>query len=186
MVPEAVARGIPNPKHDSFAKRLRRARKAAGMSCAGLSRLAGLGQYTVAAIESGDRLSRLPATEKLARALGLSPGFLAYGMTSNAVDSTELGSAGLKERARQVREALGLSIRSVARAAVVIEGTIRSIERGGQPTLDTLEQLAVALGVSPAWLAFGEGPLSMPVRSKPQYASAPKAVGEKDAQASRC
>ncbi len=158
MIPKAVARGIPNPLHWKFPSRLRRARKAAGLSCAALSRRAGLGQYTVAAIEAGDRLPRLPAAEKLARALGLSPGLLCYGTGGGSTDDGPgRGASGLGARALQVREAQGLSARGVARAAELREGTVRAIERGGMPTLDTLEQLAVALGVPPSWLAFGEG-----------------------------
>lgn len=164
MIPKAVARGIPNPLHWKFPTRLRRARKAAGLSCAALSRRAGLGQYTVAAIEAGDRLPRLPAAEKLARALGLSPGLLCYGTGGGATDSSCRGASGLGARTLQVREAQGLSARGVARAAELREGTVRAIERGGMPTLDTLEQLAVALGVSPSWLGFGIEPMTLPAR----------------------
>jgi hypothetical protein len=41
-----------------------------------------------------------------------------------------------------------------------------AVERGTLCTLDTLEALAKALGVSPAWLAFGLGPMEAPTRRR--------------------
>lgn len=40
----------------------------------------------------------------------------------------------------------------------------RSRWRGTMPSIATLEDLARALGASPAWLAFGEGPMELPRR----------------------
>ncbi|HAN91880.1 MAG TPA: hypothetical protein DCQ33_07345 [Nitrospira sp.] len=46
----------------------------------------------------------------------------------------------------------------MATRAGLFERTIVRIEKlGGMPSLDTLEQVSVALGVSPASLVFGEG-----------------------------
>lgn len=170
-----VTRGVANPRYSTFPQRLRKARKAAGLSCAELSRRAGLGTYTVAAIEAGLRLPRLPAAAKLARALGMTPGELAYDLGGAVPERPELGAAALAQRVRQVREAHGLSARAVATAATITEGTIRAIEkRGGMPTIDTLEQLAIALGVSPSWLAFGQGEMVVLVRRRATSAAAPE------------
>jgi len=121
-------------------------------------------------VEAGHRIPRLPAVAALARALGLSAGWLAFGLESPP--GAEPDAAGLGKRARQVRDAQGLSARAVGRAAVLREGTVRAIEAGGMPTLDTLEQLAVLLGVSPAWLAYGLGPMEPPHRQSRPSASA--------------
>lgn len=155
-----MTRGVPNPRHWTFPQRLRRARKAAGLSCAALSRLAGIGTYVVASIESGHRIPRLPAVEKLGDALHLSAAYLAYGLDIpwEPREDEELRSAGLSERARAARDALGFTLRDVAGRMGTYASTVQAIERGTVPSLDTLEALAVALQVAPAWLAYGQGP----------------------------
>lgn len=62
--------------------------------------------------------------------------------------------------AGRLREAMGSrSVKSVAKAAGVQPFTLRQLregrKRGG--TVETLRAVAEALGVSPGWLAFGEG-----------------------------
>ncbi len=165
MISTGVARGIPNPLHQMFPQRLRKARKARGMHPTGLTLAAGLGGSMVALLEGGRSLPRLPTAECLARALGVSPGWLAYGL-GDAADPAEPGalSEGLAARAKAVRAALALSMREVARRAKLTEGAVRSAERGTMPSIKTAEALAGALGVSPAWLAFGEGPQELPGR----------------------
>lgn len=156
-----MPRGTPNPRHWALPARLRRARRAAGLSCLGLSRRAGLGNCTTLAVEAERRLPRLPVLAKLAAALRMSPGELAYGLPTPLEPGPDL--AGLARRLRDTRLRQGLTVQAVADAAQLLEGTIRAIEqRGSMPTLDTLEQIAVALDVSPAWLAFGQGPLLVP------------------------
>jgi transcriptional regulator with XRE-family HTH domain len=119
----------------------------------------------VALWEAGQGLPRLPSVEKLARALGVSPGWLAYGL-GEAAEPVELGvrCEGLAERAKTTRTQAALSMREVARRAGITEGAVRSTEKGRQPGIDTMEKLAGALGVSPAWLAFGIGPRELPRR----------------------
>lgn len=162
MVRTDVTRGVANPKHPTFRKRLRKARKAAGMHASALTVAARLGRGMVALWEAGQGWPRLPSIEKLARALGVSPAWLAYGL----VDATGTSDAGegLAERATVARAALGLSMREVARRAKLTEGAVRFMERGRLPAIDTLEQIAKALGVSPSWLAFGVGPVGPPRR----------------------
>ena len=44
---------------------------------------------------------------------------------------------------------------------------VRNTEAGRSlPTLRTIEQLAKALSVSPAWLAYGQGPIESPARRR--------------------
>lgn len=156
-----------------FPTRLRRARKDAGLSCAELSRRAGIGLYTVAAVEAGHRIPRLPAVERIGDALRVSPAALAFGVDVpwEARQGDGLRSAGLAERAKSTREAAGLSMWDVGRALASSASTVQAIERGGMPALDTLEALAKALQVSPAWLAFGEGPMET-VRARKTQRSA--------------
>lgn len=169
MVPKAVARGIPNPKHLNLPSNLRRARKAARLSCSELSRRAGIGTYTVAAIEAGHRIPRIPAVERLGDALHVSAAYLAYGLDVPWVprEGDAMRCAGLAQRAKSVREAAGMSLRDVGGRLATSASTVQAIERGGMPMIDTCESLAVALGVSPSWLAFGEGPMTLlPRRGK--------------------
>ena len=58
----------------------------------------------------------------------------------------------------RARNAAGLSLRALARAADLAPTTISNIEEGRSlPSVETAEKLAGALGVSPCWLAYGEG-----------------------------
>ena len=60
-------------------------------------------------------------------------------------------------RLREARKAAGLTLRELAeRAGIANYQTIDNIERGKQrASVDQIESLAHALGISPAWLAFG-------------------------------
>lgn len=104
--------------------------------------------------------------ERIADVLELSVGYLAFGQQEPWVPAEELRCKGLSARLIAARAARGLSLREVDRRAGTAAGTIRAIEAGGQPTLDTLESLAAALAVSPAWLAFGLGRRDLPKRRR--------------------
>lgn len=106
----------------------------------------------VARWELGEGLPRRDTLGRVAAALGVSPAWLAFGLGPEDGGGT---SDGLADRVRAARLALGLSRREIARRAALTEGVIRLVEGGSSPALDTLEALAKALGVSPAWLAFG-------------------------------
>lgn len=155
-----MTRGRPNPRHWTLPQRLRRERVARGLGCTGLSVAAGVGHASVSLIERGDRLPRLDTLERIANALCVSPAWLAFGLGEQvwSPGGAGLRCEGLAERARVARLALGLSVRATDRRAGSGEGVLKRIEQGGMPTPDTVEALAKALGVSPAWLAFGEGP----------------------------
>ena len=60
-------------------------------------------------------------------------------------------------RLREARKTAGLTLRELAeRAGITNYQTIDNIERARQrASVDQIESLARALGISPAWLAFG-------------------------------
>jgi transcriptional regulator with XRE-family HTH domain len=62
-------------------------------------------------------------------------------------------------RMREARIARGLSQEDLGRVAGVSGFTISKYERGvlKSPLADTLERVALALGVEPAWLLHGAG-----------------------------
>lgn len=65
--------------------------------------------------------------------------------------SPELG-----QRLSEARAAAGLSLSELARRSGVTRQAISNIEMGlADPTTETVQRLAYALSVSPAWLAFG-------------------------------
>lgn len=160
MVPtRSVTRGRKNPGYVALPERLRRARKAAGMPAAVLSRAAGISEGGASKVETGEWVPRLATVELLADALNISPAYLAFGIEVSweARAGKELRCAGFAERARSTREARGLSMREVGRRLDSAASTVQSIERGTMPAVDTAEELAKALGVSPSWLAYGIG-----------------------------
>lgn len=141
-----------------------------------------MGAYAVNAMENTGRLPRLAAAEALAKALKVSPGWLAYGLGEPEAQPAIVGAVGLADRLRSLRTVRGLSCGALATKAGLFERTIVHIERiGGMPSLDTLEQIAVALGVSPAWLAFGEGDQAVARRARggsaEQLANGPDGTG---------
>lgn len=94
---------------------------------------------------------------RLASVLGVAPGWLAFGQG----EQTLLRSSEAPEfaaRLQAVRAMHALSRATLATAAGVLEGSVQRIEEGrGEANVETVERLAIALGVSAAWLAFGEG-----------------------------
>lgn len=69
------------------------------------------------------------------------------------MDCEQLGA-----RLSQARQEAGLSVRGLAAKCGVSSSTIGYIEQGRQyPTVETLERIARALGVSACWLAYGIG-----------------------------
>lgn len=163
MLPGRVVRGRPNPLHHKFPERLKRARRAAGLTSMALSMAAGMGRGREALLESADRVPRLNTVERLAAALKVSPAFLAYGSAApfDASEDGEQLSAGIAKRARAARELRGLSLREAGRRMKSYASAVQAIERGTMPSIDTAEALAGALRVSPAWLAYGIGPMEL-------------------------
>lgn len=174
VLPTVVVRGRKNPLYVGLAVRLKRARKAARLSFDRIAEAAGLTDgNTVRNLESKvDHLPRLDTVEKIAHALELSPGFLAYGIDGQASPAEQPGAASVGDRLRVTRLARELSVRALAERSCTSHTAIGKLERGGtMPTVATVEALAVALSVSPAWLAYGTGPQSLPSRRRPVHAS---------------
>lgn len=166
VLPGHVVRGRANPLHWKFPARLRKMRKAKGLSASALGLAAGLSKNSAILLDRAEKCPRVNTAEKLARVLGVSPAWLAFGLGEAAASGEQgpLRCEGLAARAMEARNARRLSVRETDRMAGNAEGVVKSIEHGGMPALDTLEALAKALGVSPAWLAFGEGQQEMPMR----------------------
>lgn len=61
-------------------------------------------------------------------------------------------------RLSEARLKAGLSGNALAKAAGLNHTTVQDIEKGRRyPAVDTVERLSLVLGVSPSWLAYGEG-----------------------------
>ena len=110
-------------------------------------------------MEEGSRIPRLPMLEQLAEALQLSPAWLAFGLRQERESFEGLRCASLSSRIKEVRALRSLTLREVGRRAASSAAAVRAVEAGSMPTLDTVEELAQALGVSESWLAFGIGPM---------------------------
>lgn len=78
-------------------------------------------------------------------------------MTSKAPSDVPL-SSGLGRRFRLAREKKELTLRALATLSGCQYSTIVAVELSNRmPQITTVEILARALGVSPGWLAFGDG-----------------------------
>ena len=160
-----MVRGSPNPKHLDVPARLRTARTRAKSTRMALAERAGVSDATVRQIEAGTRMPTVGTLAKLAEALGLSAAWLTYG----AGEPSATGPAsceGMGERLRQAMADRALSRTALARLAERSPPTLTAIENGGQAGVDTVEALAKALRVSPAWLAFGVEPRELPPRRR--------------------
>lgn len=168
MLPTAVVRGRKNPLYLLFATRLRRARTAQRLSASALSQAAGMSRGSVAFLEAGERLPRLSSVERLARVLNVSPGWLAFGLDNAAepLQNENAHCAGLSRRVLDTQAALGLGNKDLGRRAELSPPEIRALQSGTMPTIDRAERLAAALAVSPAWLAFGLGPIKLHSRKR--------------------
>jgi hypothetical protein len=100
--------------------------------------------------------------------LHVSPAWLAFGMELSwePRQGSKLRCEGLAARAHEARTARGLTPQALGQRSGSSGNEIRAIESGTMPTLDTVEQLAKALGVSPAWLAYGQGLMAAPTRRR--------------------
>lgn len=158
MLPGAVVRGRQNPLHFGLGDRLRRTRRAAGLRQSELSALADVSPGGLRFMEREGRVPRIDIAERLAVALGVPAGWLAFAAELPFAPGESPGCEGVGRRLAALRAAQGLSTRALAAAAGIASGTVVYIENGQvMPTLDTAERLARSLGVPPWWLAFGEG-----------------------------
>lgn len=172
----AVVRGRRNPLYLGLPARLKRARE--NLSFDSVATSAGLfdGSTVFLLERKKGHVPRLDTVERVAYALRLSPAFLAYGIESDASQPTDgLRCEGVASRLRETRTARGLTMRALAQAASLTHTAVRSTETGASmPSIATVEAFAVALGVSPAWLAYGLGPIELPSRRRRAVAATPE------------
>ena len=163
-----MVRGRRNPLYFGLPGRLKKARE--NLSFNSVATAAGLSDgNTIFQLErKPGHVPRLDTVERVADGLGLSPAFLAYGIESDGSQPTEgLRCEGVASRLRQTRAARGLTMRALARAAGLTDTAVRSTETGtSMPSIATVEAFAIALGVSPGWLAYGLGPMELPGRRR--------------------
>ena len=176
---QGLPRGQKNPLCVRIPERFTAIRQRTGMSARRISLDAGLSNSVAAAVERGAKSAPLSTIERLAAALGVSPGWLAYGYEGSEPfreryprpifepadptpdDKHRVFRAlheGFPTRLQQARERSGLSMRTLSTAAGVSVQAWSNAEAGKVvPRVDTAERMAVALGVAPSWLGFGEG-----------------------------
>lgn len=175
-----VPRGVKNQLCVKLAERFSRMHAKTGRSLRSVSIECGLSNTVAAGVSRGANIPALRTLERLAVALGVSPGWLAYGYEgeepfrernprplipqSDPIPDDRFRvfrdlSTGFATRLRQARERSGLSMRTLSSAAGVSAQSWSICEAGRvDPGVDTAERMAVALGVSPSWLAFGDEP----------------------------
>lgn len=175
-----VTRGKKNPLYQALSRRIAMLRSAAELTQHELAEMAQLTRQAVSLIESGQRTAKISTVESLATALGISPAYLAFGEEGEQLwrkrrprfgiepEPMPMPSPGARlcpnlhhrmgERLRQAREAKNLSMRALGRAAGCTVASVSLLEAGtGVSLLSTCEELAKALDVAPAWLAYGLG-----------------------------
>lgn len=128
-----------------------------------LAERAGIAAATERDIESGERMPTVGTLARLAAALDVLPGWLAYGIGDLRITGPRATSTtGMGVRLQQVRNQRGLSKAALARLVELSPTALANIENGAQSGVDVVETLARVLDISPAWLAFGQGPEVVP------------------------
>lgn len=171
-----MVRGRRNPRHFGLALRLKQARRRSGLKKSLLAERAGLAAATERSIESSERLPTVSTIARLAAALNVSAGWLAYGIGDAHIASTAATTTGMGARLQELRTQRGFSKAALARLAGLSPTALANIENGAQSGVDVVETLARVLGISPAWLAFGQKPEIVPERRRgrpPAQSSAP-------------
>ena len=168
-----MVRGSPNPRHFGLPARLLKARKKSGLTRKALGQKVGRDSEVAANIEAGERLPTVRTIARLASALGVSASWLAYGLGEQSRDEAAANTEDLGARLHAVRIERQISKAELARRADLSPRAIGNIESGAQSGVEVVEALAQALGVSPGWLAFGEGPTVLPPsrRGRPRAAA---------------
>lgn len=174
-----VTQGVKNPLWYGVPARLCLLREKAGLVRRDLSRMAGLADTYTSAIERSVQTPGIDGVEHLAAALGVPPGWLAYGDEGTDEFRQRRPRSpvpmdpptphpgkrepdglykGMGARCKKVREHRGLTLRAAARQAGISAQSLLLTEAGETvPLVSTCEALAGALFVSPVWLAYGYG-----------------------------
>lgn len=162
--PLPVVRGRRNPLHYGLPSRLKKARRQAALTRTALAQRAAVSDTTIRHIETDQRSPTVVTVERLARTLGIAAPWLAYGIGEQQIHGLTASCEGMGERLRTARTERAHNRTDLARLADLTPGAIAKIEIGGQAGIDTVEQLAKALHISPVWLAYGVGPQAAPSR----------------------
>ena len=159
-----MVRGTPNPRYLGLPSRLRKARKQSRLTRRALAQQAGGGNAIALYVETGKQLPTVATVARLASALGVSAAWLAYGLGEPISVDAEAGTDGLGARLQGIRVEQSFTKAELGRRSGLTAPSITQIENGGSSGLHIVEALAEALGVSPAWLAFNQGPQVLPSR----------------------
>ena len=178
-VDQRVPRGIKNPLSFKLTERMERLVIRHGIKLKILSLEASLSDAVASYVLRGLSVPTISTLERLGSAMGIDPGWLAYGYEglepfreryprpitepSDPTPDPALRvfrdlTASFPQRIRDARERSGLSMRTLSSAAGVSVQAWSNAEAGkALPRVDTCERMAVALGVAPRRLAYGEG-----------------------------
>ena len=161
-----MVRGSPNPLHFGLPARLRKVRKQAGLTRTAVAQRAGCDPKAAVKIEAGERLPTVGTIARLASGLGLSPGWLAFGLGEQHSEVPAVTTESMGARLQAVRIEQARTKADLARLVGVTPAVIANIEKGSQTGVEVLEAVAKVLDVSPAWLAYNEGPRELPKRRR--------------------
>lgn len=161
-----MVRGRQNPRYLGLPARLRKARKRAGLTRNEVVQKTSGGQTAARDIEAGQRLPTVGMIARLAAVLSVSAGWLAYGLGDMHSEGAAANTDGMDMRLQTLRVEQSHTKASLGRLAELTAPSIAQIESGGQSGVHVIEALAKALNVSPAWLAFNQGPRELPKRRR--------------------
>lgn len=178
QLPGGVTRGRKNELWKGLGARLRLMRLRSNRTPAAICRDAKVGSPTVNRVEQLENIPMIDTVERLAAALGIPAGWLAFGpdgyeafvkkrprrpLPPDAPEPSPQASTftarfeGCASRVTEARCASGLSMRTLSQSAGISVQTWSKVEGGTTiPKVDSLERMAVALDVPPAWLAYGD------------------------------
>jgi transcriptional regulator with XRE-family HTH domain len=159
-----MVRGTPNPRYSGLPARLRKARKQSGLTSAALGQRVGRGAEVASYVETGHRLPTCETLARLASGLGVSAAWLAFGIGEQLAEGPPATCDGMGSRLAVARAERSTSKAELARLTELSPRSIAKIEAGGQSGVEVIEEIADGLGVSPAWLAFNQGPQVLPSR----------------------
>lgn len=168
-----MVRGKRNPARVGLPLRLIKARRHCALKRLPLADKAGVASSTVADIETGSRIPTVGTIARLASALGVSAGWLGFGLGEMGADGEPATTEGMADRLHASRLRRGLTKAAVARIVKLSPSAYAKIENGGQTGIDVLESIASVLAISAPWLAFGLGPEQLP-DGRRRTASAPE------------
>lgn len=175
----AVPSGHKDPLWFGLGYRLSQMRANVDLPASTLNSLSGSGQGTANRIEDGHTSPRIDIVERFACVLGVSPSWIAFGhegyepfqqrrprdlipiespSPQAAIRALSERYKGVGERLSRIRQLKELSLRDAGKLTGITHAGLDRIEKGATvPKISTCERIAVAFGIAPAWLTYGEG-----------------------------